>query len=62
MDQPDDLELKKEIQAISSRINRILKKVKQHDLMAGSEAHQLAHDTVSTETICHPNKTPDQEA
>ncbi|MBS0012375.1 MAG: hypothetical protein KFF46_00255 [Desulfobacterales bacterium] len=61
--QSDDLELKEEIQAISGRINRILKEVKQHYCLAESDAHPETADTAAAETApCHPNPTPDQEA
>lgn len=62
MQQPDDLELKEEIQAISGRINRILKEVKQLYFIAESNAQTCEAEPASTETICHPNQTPDQEA
>jgi hypothetical protein len=62
MQQPDDLELRKEIEAISDRIDRILKKIEKHYLTAGSDQQKSNKEPVSTETICHLNKTPDQEA
>ncbi|MBA2881689.1 hypothetical protein HNR65_002016 [Desulfosalsimonas propionicica] len=59
----DDLELKEEIQAISGRINRILKEVKQHYCLAESDAQPETTDPAAAETtVCHPNPTPDQEA
>jgi len=59
----DDLELKEEIQAISGRINRILKEVKQHYCLAESDAQPETADPATAETtVCHPNPTPDQEA
>lgn len=59
----DDRELKDEIQAISGRINHILKEVKQHYCLAESDAQPETADTATAETtVCHPNPTPDQEA
>lgn len=58
----DDLELKQEIQAISGRINRILKEVKQHYCLAECDADPDTADPATAATDCHPNPTPDQEA
>ncbi len=51
MQKPDDLELKEEIQAISGRINRILKEVKKHYSIAESDAEASRPQPASTETI-----------
>ncbi|MFO7861877.1 MAG: hypothetical protein R6U41_11710 [Desulfosalsimonas sp.] len=59
----DDLELKEEIQAISGRINRILKEIKQHYCLNESDAQPETADPAAAETtVCHPHPTPDQEA
>ncbi|MFP4452528.1 MAG: hypothetical protein ACLFNW_08195 [Desulfobacterales bacterium] len=65
MKQPDAAEIKNEIEAISSRIDSILKTVKKYYPVTETEPAREtkpAAEEQQEESDCHIKQTPDQEA